>query len=149
MTGEKGVSPIVGEILIISITFILTIIVLHYGFESLSGIQSGNIYLNGYVEHNVNETVISITSGTVPPPFSIEIIKGTNISMVNIYNFQKNIYNITLGGINFTIELKNYVNSNKLTAGDSIIIKGSSQNYISGSTFNIIYENRIIYQTTL
>ena len=145
---DQGVSAIVGEILIISITFILTILVLHYGIMSLTGIQSGNIYINGYVQNSGNNITVTITSGSVPLPFSLEIIRGSNVSLVNINNFQKNFYNATLGKINFTISIEKNINSDKLTAGDSIIIRNIPYSYIAGSVFNIIYDNRIVFHTT-
>ncbi|MEM4877549.1 MAG: hypothetical protein QW616_02185, partial [Thermoplasmata archaeon] len=143
MEYERGVSTIVSEILIISITFILTIIILNYGFQNLNGIQSGNIYLNGTYKINGNNITIEITYGTLPIPFYILILNNGNISKILINNMKNNVYNVTLGTQNIYVKLNNYVNSDKLTAGDTIVIGGIPENNIKGTTFMIIYENRV------
>ncbi len=146
MKYEKGVSTVVAEILIISITFILTLLLLNYGLQSLSGLQSGNIYLSGTHTITGNNITIEITSGTLPTPFSIVFSKGNNVSKILVMSMNKNNYSATIGNFNISIEINNYAQSDKLTAGDTIVIRNLPENFVQGSTFMIIYNNRVVME---
>ncbi len=152
---EKGVSPIVSEILLIIISTLLVSGVIFMGMNILN-----NSHLNGkidYLEFMLNENKYNISlfvvSGNISVPFVIYITNFNNVSVkINIYDLSISNYSIDLYGKNLTMYIFS-LNRYYLTGGDYItftnIFNLLTQNEIIELHFIILYDNSVIVNQEL
>lgn len=148
---ERGVSSVIANILMILITFLLTIMILFYAFNvmSMNKVNSSNNYLYGLLNEQGKNVSVMITHGSIGAPFIIElksnsyVFSGTvnslkNTSVLNGY-YQGN-FSITVNDINH-----NYL----LDAGDIISFNNLTAQQLSYFTLMIIYNNNVVLEMGL
>ncbi|MGC8992609.1 MAG: hypothetical protein ACP5JE_03505 [Thermoplasmata archaeon] len=152
---EKGVSPIVSEILLIIISTLLVTGIIFWGMDILNNSHiNGKInYMNFMLNENRYNISLIVVSGNISVPFVIYITNFNNVSVkINIYDLSILNYSLNLYGKNLTMYIFS-LNRYYLTGGDYItfinIYSLLTQNEINELHFIILYDNNIIVNQLL
>lgn|GEM_PF-2624790 len=144
---ELGVSSIIANILMILITFLLTIMVLFYAFNimSINRVNSSNNYLFGMLNENGNNVSVIITHGSIGTPFTIELSSNSYIFSYTLNMFKnvsiiKGSYNST----NFSIIIYDMNHNHLLDGGDIIYFNNLTAQELSQFRLMIIYNNNVV-----
>lgn len=148
---ERGVSSVIANILMILITFLLTIMVLFYAFDvmSMNRSNSSNNYLYGLLNEQGENVSVMITHGSIGTPFIIEL-KSNSYVFSGTVNSLKNIS--VLNGYyngNFSIMINDINHNHLLDAGDIISFDNLTAQQLSYFTLMIIYNNNVVLEMGL
>jgi len=144
---EWGVSSVIANILMILITFLLTIMVLFYAFNimSINRVNSSNNYLFGMLNENGDNVSVIITHGSIGTPFTIELNSNSYIfsSTLNIFK-NVSIINGSYNSTNFSIKIYDMNHNHLLDAGDIIYFNNLTAQELTQFKLMIIYNNNIV-----
>ncbi|MGC8663541.1 MAG: hypothetical protein ACP5SF_03230 [Thermoplasmata archaeon] len=147
-------SNIVGNMLMIIITFILTIAVLFYSLNVLDitpKINESN-YLSVMLDENGSNVSIVITQGSIGTSFKIELLSNTNILiLVGTINTLNNFayVNGTFNSSEISMKILDINHDHLLNAGNEIDLKNIYANLIVNFKLVIIYQNLVVLNYVL
>ncbi|MGB9774484.1 MAG: type IV pilin [Bacteroidota bacterium] len=153
---ERGISEVVGIILLISIGIVLVAVVSMYvsGFFSSLTSGSSNVSLTANVLPDVknNQITFLISSGSCPSPFFLGLLtpSGQNV-LSNPGVTLVGSSTVTVYGQNVAVKLLDVDRNGKLDAGDVIVLSFSGQGIsaFNGYVFQIMYSNAVVYSYTI
>ncbi|MGC8584746.1 MAG: hypothetical protein ACP5RZ_03150 [Thermoplasmata archaeon] len=152
---DRGVAPIVSEILLITISVLLVIAVIFFSMDILNGsnVNGKYYYFQFMLEENDQNLTLMAVSGNISVPFIIYVTNFQNISeKINIMDLSKSDYYLNLYGKNITMQIYS-VNRYYFTGGDYIsfinMFSQLNQGQIISLHLMIIIHNQIIINEVL
>ncbi|MGC8646662.1 MAG: archaellin/type IV pilin N-terminal domain-containing protein [Thermoplasmata archaeon] len=157
MQKEKGISEVVGTILLVSIGIVLVVVLSMYLTGMFSSITSGSdnaqpLSVNTIPNIQNNQITFLVSSGSVPSMFSVNLLSpaGQNI-IANPSVSLTGASTVTVSGQGVSIKIMDVNHDGKLDAGDVLILQSINQNLINlnGYVLQIVYDNDVVFSYTI
>lgn len=147
---EKGVSTVVGSILMLVLGVVLVSVLSLYMTGFFSNLTSGQANvspLNANVLTNAQQKQITflISSGQVSSPFFIYLNSPAGKNIIYTSGVSLNQPRVTIYGTNVVILVEDVNGDGMLDAGDTIVLtySGSSLSDLQGYVFEIVYNGAV------
>jgi len=152
---EKGVSEVIGTILLIAIAVVLVAVLSLYMSGMLTALTSCNpspqsLSMEMIPSVSNNQITYIVSSGSISSPFFVYLLNPNGKNVITNPGVTLSTQTVTVSGGGVTIKIMDVNKDGKLDAGDVLIL--TSTNSISsynGYTLQIVYNNDIVYSSVI